>query len=267
MISGKRATLARMSESRGHRGPAPNDEVLFAEVTWPALKTATLELSWLLSRGYVMLSGLKLVGDRHALTARQRAAVERAACAAEVAQGRRQKRVSIDALRGQVVAIDAFNVLIVSESAFSNAPIFRGQDGALRDLGGVHGSWRRVQETEPVLLALAALLRDAEVARVRFFIDRPVSNSGRLRALIDEVFSHAAPSLPLEIELVPSADPSLREEHDAIIASADGWVIDGSTRWIDLPSVLVEEREQAIWLVDLSDMSAATPSPSSAKPC
>lgn len=241
-----------MSESRGHRGPAPNDEVLFAEASWPALKTATAELSWLLSRGYAMLSALKLVGDRHALTARQRSAIERAACAEETAKARRAKRVSLEALRGQIIAIDAFNVLIVSESALSGAPIFRGQDAALRDLGGVHGSWRRVEETESVLMALAALLRDAEVARVRFFIDRPVSNSGRLRALIDEVFSHVAMALQVETELVPSADPSLREQHDAIIASADGWVIDGSTRWIDLPSEVVAYFESTLWLVDLS---------------
>lgn len=226
--------------------------MLFAEASWPALKLATLELSWLLSRGYVMLSALKLVGDRHALTARQRAAIERAACADEVAQSRREKRVSKGALRDQTIAIDAFNVLIVSESAFSLAPIFRGQDGALRDLGGVHGSWRRVDETELVLVALATLLRDAEVARVRFFIDRPVSNSGRLRALIEEVFVQTAPTLPLEIELVPSADPALREAHDAVVASADGWVIDGSTRWIDLPSLLLESRAMSPWLIDLS---------------
>ncbi len=241
-----------MSESRGHRGPAPKDELLFAEAMWPALKTATHELSWLLSRGYVMLSALKLVGDRHALTARQRSAIERAACAEETMHARRAKRVSKGALRDQVVAIDAFNVLIVSESAFSLAPIFRGRDGALRDLGGVHGSWRRVDETEFVLVALATLLRDAEVARVRFFIDRPVSNSGRLRALIEEVFQRIAPALPMDLELVPSADPSLREAHDAIIASADGWVIDGSTRWIDLPSLLLESLAMTPWLIDLS---------------
>jgi hypothetical protein len=155
-------------------------------------------------------------------------------------------------LRGEVLAIDAFNVLIVSESALSGAALFRGQDSALRDLGGVHGSWRRVDETEPVLEALAVLLRDAEVARVRFFIDRPVSNSGRLRALIEEVFARIAPALPIDLELVPSADPSLRDEHEAIIASADGWVIDGSTRWIDLPSLIAEASGQPMWLVDLS---------------
>lgn len=241
-----------MQESRGHRGPAPNDEVLFAKANVPTLQKATSELSWLLSRGYVMLSALKLVGDRHALTARQRAAIERAACAEETAHSRRKKRVARDALRGETLAVDAFNVLIVSESALSGAALFRGQDSALRDLGGVHGSWRRVDETEPVLEALAVLLRDAEVARVRFFIDRPVSNSGRLRALIEEVFARIAPALPIDLELVPSADPSLREEHEAIIASADGWVIDGSTRWIDLPSLIAEASGQPMWCIDLA---------------
>ncbi|MDB5297887.1 MAG: hypothetical protein JWO31_3870, partial [Phycisphaerales bacterium] len=69
-----------MPDTRSHRGPHPDDGRLFHPDRWPALRTAAAELSWLLSRGYGEVAALKVVGDRHALSARQRSAVRRAAC-------------------------------------------------------------------------------------------------------------------------------------------------------------------------------------------
>ena len=72
--------VSALPDSRKHRGPHPRDRDLFAPERVGALASATTELSWLLSRGYVNPSALKLVGDRHGLNQRQRAAVVRAAC-------------------------------------------------------------------------------------------------------------------------------------------------------------------------------------------
>src|SRR5689334_16889981 len=63
-----------------HRGLAPGDESLFGDQARPALRQATSDLCWLLSRGYAEVAALKLVGDRYDLTARQRSAVGRAVC-------------------------------------------------------------------------------------------------------------------------------------------------------------------------------------------
>src|SRR5688500_3971235 len=68
---------ARMSDSRKHRGPHPEDGRLFATDQLPALREATRDLSWLLSRDYASPSALKLVGDRYQLEARQRIAAAR----------------------------------------------------------------------------------------------------------------------------------------------------------------------------------------------
>ena len=69
-----------MPDTRRHRGPHPEDAELFAPASWPALRAATTDLSWLLSRGYAEPSSLKLVGDCFQLTERQRTAVMRSAC-------------------------------------------------------------------------------------------------------------------------------------------------------------------------------------------
>lgn len=241
-----------MSDAERHRGPAPKDAALFAPAVVPVLARATDELAWLLERGYASPSALKLVGDRHALTARQRAAIERAAVPEPIARARRDKRVGLEALAGRALAIDGFNVLIVGESALSGAPLFVGRDEAVRDLGGVHGSWHRVAETEPVLLTLLALLTESGCARAHVFLDAPVSNSGRVRGLLAELARAHAPSLPLEITLVPNADHALRDARDAIVASADGWVIDHASAWIELVRPIAGRAGLTPWWVTLA---------------
>ncbi|MFO0709627.1 MAG: DUF434 domain-containing protein [Sandaracinus sp.] len=236
---------------RRHRGPAPKDHELFAEGALPALRTATSELAWLLERGYASPSALKLVGDRHDLTARQRAAVERAAVPEPLARSRRDKHLALEALEGRTLAIDGFNVLIVGESALSGAPLFVGRDGAIRDLGGVHGSWHRVAETERVIEALASILAATGCAAIRVVLDAPVSNSGRLRALFEETFARIAPGLAAEISLAPNADHALRAMDDAIVASADGIVIDHARRWVELVRPIAAHTSATPWWIEL----------------
>jgi hypothetical protein len=80
-----------MPDRREHRGMHPKDAESFGASHVRQLRDATFELSWLLERGYQLNSALKLSGDRHALTARQRAAVSRCACPETRAKQRMQR--------------------------------------------------------------------------------------------------------------------------------------------------------------------------------
>jgi hypothetical protein len=53
-----------MTDMRHHRGPAPEDEALFAPGQWPALLEAGRDLFWLLNRAYPKASANELVGNR-----------------------------------------------------------------------------------------------------------------------------------------------------------------------------------------------------------
>ncbi|MGZ3397481.1 MAG: DUF434 domain-containing protein, partial [Isosphaeraceae bacterium] len=66
-----------MPDARTHRGPDPRDGEAFGPSAVPALRGAVSDLSWLLGRGYAIVSAVKLVGDRWSLTERQRLAVRR----------------------------------------------------------------------------------------------------------------------------------------------------------------------------------------------
>lgn len=238
-----------MPDSRRHRGRHPADAELFAASTFPALRRAVAELSWLLSRGYSEPSALKLVGDRHELTARQRTAVGRASCGDEVRARRASKRVGLDALGGVTLAIDGFNLLISVESALSSGLLLRCRDEVWRDLASIHGTYRSVEETEPGLTLVGELCVAAGVSEVRWLLDRPVSNSGRLRGRMEQLA--AARGWPWTVELHDDPDRPLAAEREAIVASADGLILDGCTRWVDLITPLLRRIDDP-WCVDLS---------------
>lgn len=233
---------------RRERGAAPGDEAIFGDHAVPALRCAVADLGWLLSRGYPEAASLKLVGDRHALTARQRKAVQRGACSDEARDRRRARRLDASMLRGRDLEVDGLNCIIGVESVLSGAPVFRGIDGALRDLASVHGTWRQLGVTTRAVEALARVLASTGPKHVRFWLDRPVSNSGRLRVLL---LRHAELNgMRWDVELHDDPDRVLIER-GGIVATADARILDACHGWVDLPAAVAGERA-GVWLVDLT---------------
>lgn len=236
------------------RGPHAADTTLFAAEHGPVLRQAVDELSWLLGRGYAEPSALKLVGDRHRLRQRQRTAVRRCACADAAARDRRSRRIETDALAGGAVAVDAFNCLITVEVALGGGVVLVGRDGAYRDLASVHGSYRRVDVTAEALERLVGILREAEPGIVTWYVDRPVSNSGRMRRLIE---SMAPPEIPGWTVELPFDPDRILASTDAVVASSDAEVLDACGPWVDLPAAIIRTSIPGAWIVDLSGGSTA----------
>lgn len=231
-----------MSSDR-HRGPHPEDAATFAPDALPSLREGVADLSWLLTRGYREASALKLVGDRLQLTRRQRQAVARCACTDQERNLRRGKRVA--GVEGQVVHVDGFNALISLERALSGGPVLIGRDRACRDLASVHGTYRAVQETPEAITCCGAHLAGAE--RVQWWLDRPVSNSGRLAAQIRALADDRG--WPWAVEVVGHPDPHLAEA-DGLVVSSDGWILDRCQGWFDLEGSVLADLDEA-WVVDL----------------
>jgi hypothetical protein len=242
-----RATTA-VPDTRSHRGADPRDAEAFDPAAWPRLRGAVADLAWLLERGYALTSALKLVGDRWALTERQRAAVARSTCSDSARRRRAEHQVGPEAVRGQALVVDGFNVLTTVEAALGGAVILRGRDGVDRDLAGVHGTYRRVEETRPALRLLGSLLDELDVAQTLWLLDRPVSNSGRLKNLIlERAAEHGA---QWDVELVNNPDPIMIGS-EAIAATADSVVLDQCARWFNLARTVVERHVPTARLVDL----------------
>jgi len=239
-----------MPDTRRHRGRHPDDARLFSERTLPSLRAALDDLSLLATRGYAEASALKLVGDRYGLTERQRMAVRRSACSDQALAGRRGQMVPADALAGEPVAIDGYNLLITIESALSGGLILVGRDGCLRDLASLHGTYRTVEETLPAARLIGEHLHAMRPAGIDWYLDAPVSNSGRLRALLLE--ESARNGWDWSITLDNNPDRVLAAS-PAVAVSSDSWVIDHAGRWTNLADALLRERLPGAEIVRMGD--------------
>jgi len=238
-----------MPDKRTHRGAHPEDAELFSAKHVANLRSAVADYSLLLSKGYAPKSSLKLVGDRFSLTDRQRLAVMRCGCSDTQLHIRRSNEVDVSALAGKPIIIDGYNVLITTEAALSDAPIFCSRDGCFRDLAGIHGTYRKVTETIPAIELIAKCLRDLRIESALWLFDSPVSNSGRLKTIIGSLAEENG--WPWEIELLPNPDRKLIET-DMIAATSDSDVLDKCGKWTNLTGHIMAAEIPDAKIIDLS---------------
>ncbi|PRP90539.1 hypothetical protein ENSA5_63420 [Enhygromyxa salina] len=235
------------------RGPGPDDEALFCDAQLPALRAAVDELAWLLGRGYAETSALALVGDRHGLRARQRAAVRRCTCTDAALAHRRARRVDAAGVAGQALAIDGFNVLITIESALAGGVLLIGRDGSLRDMASVHGSYRRTAQTRAACEAIGDHIAALAPASVLWLLDSPVSNSGRLKVALAELAEDRGWDWGIELDHNP--DRRLAR-FEGVSATADAWILDQARARYDLASAVVADRCPEAWVLDLGALAS-----------
>lgn len=228
-----------MPDKRSHRGPHPSDEKLFAADKIPDIRDALADYSLLLTKGYGDKGALKLVGDRFSLTERQRLAVMRSSCSDTQLELRKRSELQIEQVAGEPLAIDGYNILITVEAAMSGGCIFVGRDGCFRDLASLHGTYRKVEETIPAVRLINEFLKQVKVSKSLWLLDKPVSNSGRLKTLISKLAEENG--WDCEIKLSISPDHELIET-DLIVASSDGVVLDGCKRWLNLARAIIEQK-------------------------
>jgi hypothetical protein len=231
-------------DTRKHRGPGPQDSAWFGDETRADLRSAVADLSWLLSHGYAETSSLKLVGDRYRLAERQRVAVLRSACSEDSLASRRSRELDVGSIRGRPLWIDGFNLILTLESALGGGVVLVGRDGCCRDLASVHGTYRRVEETRPALELAARLLEEWCVGPCTWLLDAPVSNSGRLAAMIRETIT------TWSAQVVPDPDAVLAVG-DAIAVTADAAILDRCREWVSLARFLIERGVPGAFIVDL----------------
>jgi hypothetical protein len=223
---------------------------LFGPDVRPILAAAVDDLCWLLGKGYAPDSLLKLVGDRYALLSRQRVAVARCSCGDAVCTERRRREVDRAALRGRPLWLDGYNVLTTIEAALGGGVILAARDGACRDMASMHGSYRKVAETLPALDILGDLIAECDVSQCVWLLDRPVSNSGRLKKIIESLA--AENGWPWRVELVANPDAVLSSSTE-FIATADSVILDRCQAWFNLAKAAVLRCNPPAWILDLAN--------------
>jgi hypothetical protein len=243
-----------MPDTRSHRGPHPEDTALFASEKWPILRTATDDLSWLLSRGYALHSTVELVGNRYSLAARQRMAVARCAGAHSAIEDRARRHVGLVVLTGADLWIDGLNVLTSVEVALSGGIVLIAKDGCCRDIAGIHRRYHKVEETRPALAQIGQIMSQLGIKSCRWFLDKPVSNTGRLKTIILTLAAEFG--WQWDVELVYSPDAVLSKTPH-IVATSDSVILDRCQRWFNLARLAITEHIPACRPVDLSGMDSS----------
>jgi len=235
-----------MPDKRKHRGAHPQDSGLFCPENIAALRRAVADYSLLLTKEYPQNAALKLVGDRFELTERQRLAVMRSSCSDTQLAGRLIRQVQPLELAGRDIFIDGYNVLITIESAMSLGFLFIGRDGCLRDLAGMHGTYRKVTETIPAVELIDKALAELNIKTACWLLDKPVSNSGRLKGIIES----AGTKTPTQVKLLNNPDTELIQS-EQIVATSDSDVLDKAKQWVNLTEFVINQYLKNVCIIDL----------------
>ncbi len=127
--------------------------------------------------------------------------------------------------------------------------IILGRDGCYRDLASMHGTFRHVEETLPAIEIIGQALEAHGVARTIWYLDSPVSNSGRLK---EELLRMAkAHDWPWQVQVVTNPDAILSQTED-IVVTADSVILDACKRWHNLAGTLIESLSPTPAVIDLN---------------
>jgi hypothetical protein len=238
-----------MIEKIKKRGFDEEDHKWFSKQAIEKLKIAQEEVEWLLNRGYKLSSIIDLIGGHYQFSSRQRTALQRATSSKAKYEKRKAARLPVEAYKEDCIYIDGFNLIITLEVALSGSVLILGNNGALRDLAGLRGTYRLIDKTDEALKLIGEAFRQLKVPEAKFFLDAPVSNSGRLRSRILE---HAYNwGIAVEVELIPNADPILSKM--GRIVTGDSIILDECKSWFNLSREIIEFYIKDAWIVKLAE--------------
>lgn len=203
------------------------------------LQNASEDFRYLLNRRYPRKAALELVGNRYGLTYDERHLLHRGVFSSTSSQARRRKRISIKEIRNKDLAIDGHNVLITIEAGLSGRPLILGDDGYVRDISGLSGSFKKTKRTEEAIQFIIRTLKEWKPRQTLFLLDAPISMSGRLAEKIrdrlkrDNLLGDAmAVKVPEKILI----------GFPGIVATSDTDIIDRSKKVLDLAGYVITKR-------------------------
>jgi hypothetical protein len=148
--------------------------------------------------------------------------------------------------------VDGLNVITTIEVALAGGVLLLGRDSCLRDMASFHGSYRLVQETGRAVEILIDVVDSLRPSEVTVYIDRPVSNSGRLAEIVRTTASGKGSRM--QATTADRVDELLKAS-TAVVASADSAILDKCGGWLNLARTAVERHRselEPLWLLDLS---------------
>ncbi|WGH76452.1 DUF434 domain-containing protein [Tenacibaculum tangerinum] len=225
-----------MPKNRGKEG---RDSYLFGKnFMQDKIKEAVFDMSFLLERGYGESSSCELVGNRHKLNKRQQQAIKGMSAAKTAVIRRKEKALLKESLSGKEIIVDGFNQIILLESMLSNAYLFEGKDGAIRDLSSLHGTYKSVNQTEEAISLIGDFFKNHNSEKIIWIFDKPVSNSGRMKAKLLLIAKEYGYNWEVILENNPD---KLIAKSNLVAITSDAWILDRVESWFNLMKELMPD--------------------------
>jgi hypothetical protein len=203
----------------------------------PEPEKAITDIRYLLDRGYPGKGAITFVCNHYRLDIKWRYVFTRVVFDRDTIKRRREKTVNFEDVRGEVVLVDGYNVLIVVESALKGEPVYLCDDGFLRDIRGVFRNYQCSGLTERAMNEILRVLAVFAPFRVDFLFDSQISKSGEMARWVEKKLK--------DVGLEGGARTSGHVDHDlkqsnGIIATADGCIIDEAEKVVNIQACVLE---------------------------
>ncbi len=182
---------------------------------------------------------MRFVSDHYRLPEEQRFVLIRVVVSSKAAAERKEKIIPLEMLRGKILFVDGYNVLISAESILGGKHVYLCDDGLIRDTQGIFRSYKNSDLTKIALDAVLELLVRACPDRVEVLLDQQIGMSGALAAMMRQII--AEDGIAGTARTVQDVDRQLKD-CGGIVATSDGNVIDAATQVVDIPAEIARRR-------------------------
>lgn len=149
----------------------------------PKIIEAAEDLRHLLNRNYNRDQALNFVGDHYKLKKEERFILYRAVYSHKEVKERKEKTINFKDLKGKILTVDAYNVIIVLETMLEEKNLIDADDSFVRDIAGVFGKHKITKTTHQAINLIMQTLKQTLPKETLIFFDSPVSKSGELAAI------------------------------------------------------------------------------------
>jgi hypothetical protein len=197
------------------------------------------DFRYLLNRGYPRKAALELVGNRYALTFDERHLLHRGVFSDSDSKSRRKKIIPVTDIKNKDLAVDGHNILITIEAALSGRPLVLADDGFVRDISGLSGSFKQSKTTEKAIQLITNVLKKWKPHKTLFLLDAPISMSGKLaQEFRNKLKREYLPGDALAVK-VPE---KILIGFPGVISTSDTAIIDQSRKILDLAGYIIREK-------------------------
>jgi hypothetical protein len=203
------------------------------------LQKAAEDFRYLLNKGYPRKAALELVGNRYGLTSDDRHLLHRGVFSNSDSKSRQKKIISIKEVQNKDLAIDGHNIVITIEAGLSGRPLISGDDGFIRDISGLSGSFRKTETTEKAIQFIIHAIKKIKPCHTLFLFDAPISMSGKLAQEVRSWLKKENLSGDAMAVKVPE---KILIGFPGVIATSDTDIIDQSKKVLNLAGYILKKR-------------------------